>query len=73
MHPYWDVPRYVSNFESGLRMIWSKFLSGDVVDHVHIVEGEDDRGTLEIELDAKEEKRRDKKQTRRQLINDDEL
>jgi len=51
------------HFESGLRMIWSKFLSGDVVDHVHIVEGEDDRGTLEIELDAKEEKRRDKKQT----------
>jgi len=75
MHPYWDVPRYVSNFESGLRMIWNKFLSGETIDHVHIVEEEDKRGgTLDTELVAKEEKRRNnKKQARRQLINDDEL
>ena len=71
MHPYWDVPRYVSNFESGLSMIWSKFLSGDIVDHVHIVEEDDDRGTVEVQLVAKEEKRKDEKQTRRQL--NDEL
>jgi len=73
MHPYWDVPRYVSNFEIGLRMIWNKFLSGDAVDHVHTVEEDDDRGTLEVDLVAKEEERRDKKEARRQLVDDDEL
>lgn len=70
MHPYWDVPRYVSNFESGLRMIWNKFLSGDMVDHVHIVEDEDERGTLEIELAAKEDKRRDTKQARQHMVDE---
>ena len=39
-------------------MIWNKFLR---CVHVYIVEEEDKRGTLEIELVAKEEKRRDKK------------
>lgn len=51
-------------------MIWNKFLSGDMVDHVHIVEDEDERGTLEIELAAKEDKRRDTKQARQHMVDE---
>jgi len=47
MHPYWDVPRYVKNFEQGLRTAWDRFLNTDtnhnddavaVKDHILIQE-----------------------------------
>jgi len=28
MHPYWDVARYVKNFEQGLTLAWDRFLRG---------------------------------------------
>jgi protein O-GlcNAc transferase len=41
MHPYWDVPRYVKNFETGLKMAWTRFLSGESPDHIFVVESDD--------------------------------
>ena len=41
MHPYWDVPRYVKNFESGLKAAWTKYLAGDPPDHIIVVESEE--------------------------------
>jgi protein O-GlcNAc transferase len=38
MHPYWDVPRYVKNFETGLTMAWQRFLNGQAPDHIVVVE-----------------------------------
>lgn len=43
MHPYWDVPRYVKNFEAGLKTVWAKYLSGEPPDHVTVVESDDAR------------------------------
>lgn len=48
MHPYWDVPRYVKNFEAGLKTVWAKYLSGEPPDHVTVVESDDARkGTFD--------------------------
>jgi protein O-GlcNAc transferase len=41
MHPYWDVPRYVKNFETGLKMAWKRYLSGEPPDHIFVVESDD--------------------------------
>jgi protein O-GlcNAc transferase len=38
MHPYWDVPRYVKNFEQGLQQAWGRFLNGDKPAHIVIEE-----------------------------------
>ena len=38
MHPYWDVPRYVKNFEAGLTLVWSRFLDGLPPDHIRVEE-----------------------------------
>ena len=38
MHPYWDVARYVKNFETGLSMAWQRFLNGQVPDHIVVQE-----------------------------------
>lgn len=40
MHPYWDVPRYVKNFETGLTMAWEQYLAGLPPDHITIEESE---------------------------------
>mmetsp|Transcript_17333 Transcript_17333/g.50377 ORF Transcript_17333/g.50377 Transcript_17333/m.50377 type:complete len:471 (-) Transcript_17333:398-1810(-) len=29
MHPYWDVPRYVRNFQAGLTEAWRRYLTGE--------------------------------------------
>jgi protein O-GlcNAc transferase len=48
MHPYWDVPRYVKNFEAGLKTVWTKYLSGEPPDHVTVVESDDaKKGTFD--------------------------
>lgn len=38
MHPYWDVARYVRNFESGLTTAWKYFLDGKQPQHITIEE-----------------------------------
>lgn len=51
MHPYWDVPRYVKNFEVGLTMAWNRFLRGEPPEHLEIEETEAaKRGTYDEEL-----------------------
>lgn len=51
MHPYWDVPRYVKNFEVGLTMAWERFLRGEPPEHLEIEETEAaKRGTYDEEL-----------------------
>jgi hypothetical protein len=53
MHPYWDVPRYVKNFETGLKMVWQRFLNGQAPDHIVIVESEGAAvGTFDEEIMA---------------------
>ena len=40
MHPYWDVKRYVRNFERGLFMAWDNFVNnrGMVVENIYVKE-----------------------------------
>ena len=38
MHPYWDVARYVKNFETGLKIAWQHFLDGKSTQHIRIEE-----------------------------------
>jgi protein O-GlcNAc transferase len=40
MHPYWDVARYVKNFESGLVTAWQSFLEGRDYNHIYVRETE---------------------------------
>lgn len=48
MHPYWDVPRYVKNFEAGLTMAWERYLEGQPPEHITIEETEETtRGTYD--------------------------
>ena len=65
MHPYWDVPRYVSNFQNGLKEIWANFLRGGPLDHVDVNE-EDLHGTMEAEIVTIEGKRQHTKAQMRQ-------
>ena len=67
--------RYVENFQSGLTIVWDRFLDGKEMDHVEVVEdGEGEgksRGTTEVELVAREEKRQEMKRKRKHM--NDEL
>jgi len=65
MHPYWDVPRYVNNFQNGLKAIWDNFLAGNEIGHVEVKE-EGEQGTMEIQIVAREEKRQIAKDGREQ-------
>jgi len=52
MHPYWDVPRYVKNFEKGLIMAWERFLEGLEPDHIKVSESpEASKGTFDEEIE----------------------
>jgi len=65
MHPYWDVPRYVQNFQTGLTMAWQNFLDGLPKDHIHVTESEETReGTYDDVLieNPSEGKKKKKKQ-----------
>lgn len=64
MHPYWDVPRYVKNFERALTMAWDAFLGGEDTKHITVVETKDEIGTSDTELKSLELKRKEKKQKR---------
>jgi protein O-GlcNAc transferase len=51
MHPYWDVARYVKNFETGLKMVWELFLDGKSPQHIRIQESEQaSLGTYDDEI-----------------------
>ena len=53
MHPYWDVARYVKNFETGLQVAWQHFLDGGRLQHIRIEETEAaSRGTYDEEIFA---------------------
>ncbi len=59
MHAYWDTPRYVRNFERGLKMAWDNYLDGKEINHVIVTEDEERLiGTMEDELFAREQRRR---------------
>jgi protein O-GlcNAc transferase len=60
MHKYWDVPRYVRNFERGLKMAWDNYLDGREIDYVMVREDGDEklRVTMEDDLFAREERRK---------------
>lgn len=76
MHPYWDVPRYVKNFERGLIMAWEAFLYGYPTDHIEISEdGAQNRGTYDAELISRESKRKEmkRKQTEKSRMTASEL
>jgi len=40
MHEYWDVQRYVKDFERGLKMSWERYVSGENPDHVFVTNDE---------------------------------
>jgi protein O-GlcNAc transferase len=74
MHPYWDVPRYVKNFEKGLGMAWEAFLSERPPDHIEIpVDGEQNSATFQEELSMMESKRRDMKRLKKKRSMNNEL
>lgn len=51
MHPYWDVARYVKNFEAGLEAAWSLFLEGKPPEHIIVSESDEARrGTFDDEI-----------------------
>ena len=53
MHPYWDVARYVKNFETGLKTAWKIFLDGKAPQHIYVEETpEAKRGTYDDEIAA---------------------
>jgi protein O-GlcNAc transferase len=66
MHPYWDVPRYVKNFERGLTIAWKSFLDGSPMNHIEVLEDDDKMiaGTFDTELIARESKRKERKRKR---------
>lgn len=53
MHPYWDVARYVKNFEVGLTTAWNLYLNGQPPEHIFIQETvEAAKGTYDDEIAA---------------------
>ena len=51
MHPYWDVPRYVKNFERGLQIAWDIYLSGERPQHIFVQESpKAQEGTYDEEI-----------------------
>jgi protein O-GlcNAc transferase len=53
MHPYWDVARYVKNFEAGLEAAWHRFVEGKDPEHIYVQESpEAMRGTFDDEIAA---------------------
>jgi len=51
MHPYWDVARYVKNFEAGITTALERFLDGQPPGHIFVEESElAGRGTYDDEI-----------------------
>eukprot|EP00591_Stephanopyxis_turris_P010919 CAMPEP_0195510598 /NCGR_PEP_ID=MMETSP0794_2-20130614/3198_1 /TAXON_ID=515487 /ORGANISM="Stephanopyxis turris, Strain CCMP 815" /LENGTH=563 /DNA_ID=CAMNT_0040638049 /DNA_START=219 /DNA_END=1910 /DNA_ORIENTATION=+ len=47
MHPFWDVSRYVRNFERGLEMAWEKYILGIPPENILVVETMEEKDTFE--------------------------
>ena len=74
MIPCQPLPRYVENFQRGIRLVWDRFLDGKETDHVEVIEDDgigEGRGTMESELTERETKRQERK--RRASQNREEL
>ena len=71
MHPYWDVPRYTKNLQTGLTMAWDRFLSGKPKSHLHVKENDKTKmGTYErdiLQLEAERKRELEKKEIRVEL------
>ena len=53
MHPYWDVARYVKNFETGLKQAWDTFMNGREPENIFVEESEEtQKGTFSAEIEA---------------------
>jgi len=66
LHPYWDVPRYTRNFETGLKHAWEQYLSGKPKQHIYVKEGDETKkGTYESDIARLEDARRHAKAKRR--------
>ena len=53
LHPYWDMGRYVMNFQDGLMEAWRRFLAGLPPEHITVDESEEaKRGTYDDVLEA---------------------
>ena len=62
LHPYWDVPRYTRNFETGLKHAWEQYLSGKPKQHIYVKESDETKkGTYESDIARLEDARRDAK------------
>ena len=48
MHEFWDVERYVRNFESGLKVSWEMFTSGKPISHIYITEAKENLNTAKV-------------------------
>jgi protein O-GlcNAc transferase len=69
MHPYWDVARYVKNFEAGLKTAWELFLDGKQPQHIRIEESPlAAKGTFDDEILANPPAR---KTTRSGIVSDE--
>jgi protein O-GlcNAc transferase len=75
MHPYWDVARYVKNFESGLETAWQNFLSGKEPEHILVQESLlAQQGTFDSEILAHPpDGRRMSQDSAAKQVNSDEL
>eukprot|EP00985_Skeletonema_marinoi_P009878 scaffold4647_cov80-Skeletonema_marinoi.AAC.3 len=57
-----SVTQYVNNFQNGLKAIWDNFLTGNEME----VKEEGEQGTMETEIVARKEKRKNAKDGREQ-------
>lgn len=74
MHPYWDVARYVKNFEAGLEAAWQIFLSGKDPEHIFVNESLLARqGTFDEEILSHPTEGTSRVQKVKTLVHSDEL
>ncbi|GKZ00635.1 hypothetical protein MPSEU_001015700 [Mayamaea pseudoterrestris] len=72
MHPYWDVARYVKNFEFGLKVAWERFVNGERPDHIYVKETEAAaRGTYDEEILAHDKDGQHRQRRQHESLNDD--
>ena len=48
-HPYWDVNRYVKDFERGLLLAFKAYLEGKAVSHIDLSQEFDDNNIIKAE------------------------
>lgn len=41
MHPFWDVARYVRNFERGLSEAFRRYIHDEKWDHIEVIDNDD--------------------------------